>query len=239
MSRPLTCLTLLATLAVAGCATKQQLAEIGREPALSPVGSGIVPTEGALYSYPTRAPSTVRRFSLWDDRQSRLFTDPRALAPGDILTVKIEINDRARFKNESERSRDVDRDIALEGGFTWAGVTSPAASIDGTAKSGTGTKGKGSTARSEDLQLLVAAVVTNVLPNGNLAIRGSQEVRVNAELRELTIAGIVRPTDIGPENTISYERIAEARISYGGRGRLTEVQQPPYGQQLVDTILPF
>ena len=100
-------------------------------------------------------------------------------------------------------------------------------------------RGTGTTARSEDLDLLVAAVVTAVMPNGNLMIRGSQEVRVNAELRILHIAGIVRPSDIGADNTVSYERIAEARISYGGRGRLTEVQQPPYGQQILDQVLPF
>ena len=93
--------------------------------------------------------------------------------------------------------------------------------------------------RSENIELSIAAVVTEVLPNGNLMITGSQEVRVNAELSILTIAGVVRPSDIGAQNTIPYDRIAEARVSYGGRGRLTEVQQPPYGQQVLDTVLPF
>jgi flagellar L-ring protein precursor FlgH len=110
---------------------------------------------------------------------------------------------------------------------------------DGSVDSATKTNGAGATSRSEDMVLNVAAVVTDVLPNGNLLISGSQEVRVNYELRVLTIAGIVRPQDIGPENTISYERIAEARISYGGRGRLSEVQQPAWGHQVVDQVLPF
>src|SRR5690606_648767 len=99
--------------------------------------------------------------------------------------------------------------------------------------------GDGATARSEKLDLRIAAVVTDILPNGNLIIRGSQEVRVNAEMRVLQIAGIVRPQDIGSENTISYDRIAEARISYGGRGRITEVQQPTWGQQIVDVVSPL
>jgi flagellar L-ring protein FlgH len=99
--------------------------------------------------------------------------------------------------------------------------------------------GNGGTARSETINLSVAASVTAVLPNGNLLITGSQEVRVNAELRILTITGVARPTDIQPNNTISYERIAEARISYGGRGRITEVQQPAYGQQILDRLSPL
>ena len=106
-------------------------------------------------------------------------------------------------------------------------------------ESKTKTNADGAIERSETIELNVAAVVTNVLSNGNLMITGSQEVRVNYEMRVLTIAGIVRPADIGQENTISYERIAEARISYGGRGRVSEVQQPGYGQQILDQVLPF
>lgn len=203
---------------------------------MSPVGSGIA--SQSVYQYPEQPKQPVKRFSLWDDRQKRLFTDPRALAPGDILTVKIEINDRARFKNDSDRERQVNRTLGMGMDFGWNG-NKQGGSFDADVDSLTSTKGKGKTERSENIELSVAAVVSDVLPNGNLVINGSQEVRVNAELRILTIAGIVRPTDIGPYNTISYERIAEARISYGGRGRLTEVQQPPYGQQILDNALPF
>lgn len=219
-----------------GCATP--VSEIGKPPALSPVGSGIADTTGSIAQYPEAPSAPPGRFSLWNDRQSRLFTDPRALRPGDILTVEISIDDRARFKNESERNRSTSRDLGLGLSFDWDGVGSEGsanANIDGNTKA----SGAGTTERSERLELSVAAVVTDVLPNGNLMIRGSQEVRVNAELRILTIGGIVRPADIGPNNTISYERIAEARISYGGRGRLTEVQQPPYGTQILDNISPF
>ena len=228
-----------ATLLLSGCASGV-FKEIGQEPALSPVGSGLdavaPPPQNASYdAYPS---PPVKRFSLWNDRQSRRFTDPRALSPGDILTVRISINDRAKFNNESQRSRTADRSIGRDLVFDWDGVGSSGAA-GGSIGSKTSTAGDGATSRSENLELMVAAVVVEVLPNGNLVIKGTQEVRVNAELRILTIGGIVRPYDIGPENTISYERIAEARISYGGRGRLTEVQQPPYGQQVLDRILPF
>jgi len=211
------------------------LTEVGVAPTMSPVGTGVEP---AIVSSSQYASPQPRRFSLWTDRQSRLFTDPRALSVGDILTVRISINDRAQFKNQSDRKRDASRSLGLGGSFS-AGEASGALDLSGKINSGTSTTGSGATLRSENIDLLVAAVVTEVLPNGNLVIAGSQEVRVNAELRILTIAGIVRPSDIGSQNTISYDRIAEARISYGGRGRLSEVQQPPEGQQILDRVLPF
>ncbi len=229
-------LALAATAALAGCGTN--LNEVNKAPTMSPVGSGVAMVPQSQYSYQDPSSQPVKRFSLWNDKQSRLFTDPRAIARGDILTVRIHINDRARFKNESDRSRTAERslDIGLSGDWNGSsGKITGSGSVDST----TSAKGAGATSRSEDIVLNVAAVVTDVMPNGNLLIHGSQEVRVNYELRVLTIAGIVRPKDIGPENTVSYERIAEARISYGGRGRLSEVQQPGWGQQVVDQVLPF
>lgn len=230
-------LVLLAVTTLSGCGS--DLREVGREPGLSPVGSGIAdsPTS-SLYRYPQSPAPPVKKFSLWDDRQSRLFTDPRALQQGDILTVKIKINDRANFKNQNDRSRTANRKLGFDLSAQWD-KSSTAGKGSGSLDSTTQTNADGEIKRSETLELNVAAVVTDVLPNGNLMIKGSQEVRVNYELRVLTIAGIVRPADIGAENTIPYERIAEARISYGGRGRITEVQQPAYGQQVLDQVLPF
>jgi flagellar L-ring protein precursor FlgH len=230
-------LILVAVAMLSGCGT--DLKEVGREPSLSPVGSGIADgTTGSLYRYPQPPAPPVKKFSLWDDRQSRLFTDPRALSQGDILTVKIKINDRANFKNQNDRSRTADRKLGFDISAQWD-KASTAGKGSGALNSATDTTANGEIKRSETLELNVAAIVTDVLPNGNLMIRGSQEVRVNAELRVLTIAGLVRPADIGAENTIPYERIAEARISYGGRGRITEIQQPAYGQQILDQVLPF
>lgn len=225
-----------ATMALQACGANFK--EIGVPPALSPVGSGIQTASVSHAAYPSEPSQPVSRFSLWDDRQSHLYTDTRAMAVGDILTVEIAMNDKAAFENESERSRDSNRSLGLSGSYS-AGSAGGSASADGLINSGTSSNGKGTTERSEEIKLRVAAVVTGVMANGNLQISGSQEVRVNAELRVLNIAGIVRPSDIGPANTISYDRIAEARISYGGRGRLTEVQQPAYGHQFLDQVLPF
>jgi len=229
------CLLLAAAL-LSGCAS--DLKDVNKEPALSPVGAGIDGGTVSTYRYPEAPSAPVKKFSLWDDRQSRLFTDPRALRAGDILTVKIKINDRAKFKNQNDRSRTASRSLGFDADLGWD-KWSTSGKGTGTLDSKTETNADGAIERSETLELNVAAIVTDVLPNGNLMIKGSQEVRVNAEMRVLTIAGMVRPADIGAANTISYERIAEARISYGGRGRITEVQQPAYGQQVLDQVLPF
>ena len=219
-----------------GCGAN--LAEVGKTPTLSAVGTGLEHNTRSAHYYPKSPPPPVQRYSLWDDRQSTLFTDARALSIGDVMTVAISINDKAKFSTESERSRTAARTLGIAGEYELGGAgNGGTAGLD--INSSSTSAGTGQTARSENLRLSVAAIVTDVLPNGNLVISGTQEVRVNAELRVLTIAGIVRPSDIGAANTISYERIAEARISYGGRGRLTEVQQPPYGQQIADKFLPF
>ncbi len=229
---------IMAAALLAGC-QNQAFNEIGRAPAMSPIGSGLQYTQTPqLAMYPKEPRHVANGFSLWNDQQSALFKDARALNVGDILTVQIAINDKASFDNKTDRSRKNTSgfNIGASGqseasDFGWSG--------DLKYGSNTKTEGDGSTERSEKLQLLVAAVVTGVLENGNLLISGSQEVRVNHELRILNVAGIVRTQDVDANNVISYDRIAEARISYGGRGRLTEVQQPPYGQQVMDLISPI
>jgi flagellar L-ring protein precursor FlgH len=227
----------VACIVVSGCSSTA-FKEIGVPPAMSKVGSGIDAEGYSLYSYPEKLAGPPHKFSVWDDRQARFFTDARALNTGDVLTVLISINDRAKLKNDTQRNRTAKRTLGLGASYDVDGVGDKV-NADGNINSETDTQGTGATNRSEAIDLSMAAVVTQVLPNGNLMISGSQEVRVNAELRILTIAGIVRTADIGPRNTISYDRIAEARVSYGGRGRLTEVQQPGYGQQFLDIVSPF
>ncbi|KJS10491.1 MAG: flagellar L-ring protein FlgH [Hoeflea sp. BRH_c9] len=228
-------LTALA-LSLSGCGS-QTFREIGKAPSMSPVGSGLAYGETPqMAAYPKKPPLRSNSFSLWDDRSSKLFQDARAVSVGDILTVDLAINDRASFDNETDRSRTNSSGIN-------AGINIPTIGAVGEGDvnfgSNTSTKGQGTTARSEKLNLRIAAVVTGILQNGNLVISGSQEVRVNHELRILNVAGIVRPLDVDHNNTVAYDKIAEARVSYGGRGRLTEVQQPPVGQQLVDIYSPI
>lgn len=219
-----------------GCATDPR--EIGQAPALSPVGAELSPDQMESKAVEYAARPSGHRYSTWNDRAASLFTAHRAVAKGDIVTIKIAINDRAKLDNQSARNRSANKSLGVGAGYGTNAITG-ALSADASMNSSTDFAGSGGTTRSETIDLSVAAVVVAELANGNLLIQGSQEVRVNAEMRVLTISGIVRPSDIGPENTINYDRIAEARISYGGKGRITEVQQPPYGQQALDVYLPF
>lgn len=176
--------------------------------------------------------------STWNDRSATLFLNRRAANAGDLLTVQIAINDSAQFSNRSNRNRTGSKSLGLAGSFDVAG-SGASGSVDASLESETAFSGNGGVSRSEFINVRVAALVREVMPNGNLFIAGSQEVLVNSELRFLTITGIVRPNDILPDNTISYERIAEARISYGGRGQISEVQRPAYGQQILDKLSPL
>jgi flagellar L-ring protein precursor FlgH len=225
---------------VSACAV--DVRDFNREPHMTPVGSGMVPNRVSMVTDPT--PPLVYRGnnSIWQDSHADLFSDLRARKIGDTVTVRIAIKDGASIENDSERKRDAENSLGLD--LTYGATSSDieianAAAWAGNIASSTKTKSQGDIERSEQINLLVAAVVSDVLPNGNLVISGSQEVRVNYEIRVLNVAGIVRPVDISSDNTIAYDKIAEARIAYGGRGRLMEVQQPPWGQQLIDNVTPF
>lgn len=230
----------LLTAWLAGCSTP--LAEIGREPAMSPVGSGLVPDRAPHLALPVTQAKYTASNSTWRESGADLFRDARALRIGDVVTVKVQIKDKASLDNTLNRSRDSKLDLAsqLAYDFGFGGVGNKGeGSLDGTLNRKTSTDSKGAIKRSESIDLLVAAVVSEVLPNGNLVISGTQEVRVNYEVRVLTVAGVIRPRDISTDNSISYEKIAEARVSYGGRGRAMEVQQPAWGHQVVDMLSPF
>lgn len=195
-----------------------------------------------LHTQPQR---NVDRSSLWSGGQHSLLGDQRAIKKGDIMTVVIELDEKAEISNDTERSRSGSESMGIVGLFGLPqraaerlpdGATlDEAVAIDSSSES----KGEGSVKRKEKLTLRVAATVIDVLPNGVLSISGSQELRVNFELRELLVTGYVRPQDISRQNEITYDKIASARVSYGGRGQITDVQQPRYGQQVLDAVLPF
>ena len=227
-----------------GCAALERLRGIGDQPSLTSIDN---PTAAAGYKpvqmpMPAPQPAVYQPNSLWRTGSRAFFKDQRAHQTGDILTVFVNINDQAILQNETQRSRQNKEDSGIDDYFGKPKVpimNTPVPTKIFSAASTASSDGKGSIDRKEALQTNVAAVVTQVLPNGNLVVEGRQEVRVNFEVRELVIAGIVRPEDIQSDNTIDSSKIAQARIAYGGRGQITDVQQPRYGQQVLDVLLPF
>ena len=225
MKRLLIVLPLIA--AVAGCKTTADAPGGPGTPPLSLVGQGLTLERAPLPAAFTE-PEVRTQNSLWSQSNQGLLRDLRARKVGDIVTVTIDINDQAQFDNQSGRSREAatKNSFAAALGFGGFGVPNQSGDASGNfdGSKQASAKGAGTIDRSEKLHLSIAAVVTEVLPDGNLLISGSQEVRVNHEVRVLNIAGIVRQFDIASNNFIAYEKIAEARVSYGGRGKISEVQ---------------
>jgi len=232
---------------LAGCNALDRLSEVGQAPRLSAIENPAKLEGERPVSMPMPAPEVMERTanSLWRPGSRAFLKDQRANQVGDILTVVIKIEDKATISNTTKRSR-TNAENANASSFLGyeqsLGQILPEA-VDPTnlvdLGSDSNSEGAGSVKRGEAINLRVAALVTQVLPNGNLVIAGRQEVRVNYEVRELQVAGLIRPEDVTSTNTISYDQIAEARISYGGRGQISDVQQPRYGQQVYDIIWPF
>jgi flagellar L-ring protein precursor FlgH len=229
-------------LALSACSS---VTEAVKGPELAPIGypAALVPVNQQIVPQPTPQPASAN--SLWRAGARTFFNDQRARNVGDILTVMIDIDDSAQMSNATSRSRTnnmragVPHLLGLESslGKVLPGGYDPANMID--MGGGSASDGKGVIARSEKVSLTIAAVVTGVLPNGNLVIQGRQEVKTNNELRELTVAGIVRPEDISSTNTVKHTQIAEARIAYGGRGDVSRVQKAPAAQALAERFSPF
>lgn len=242
--------SLSAFFCLSACQTVEQLSRINEVPPITQIQN---PTQHPNYQPVTmpmpdpepEEPSVRRVNSLWQPGAHAFFKDQRAHRVGDILTVKIQINDNAKISNTSSRSRETSEKFGAEKLFgleTQLTKVLPEgvdpANLVGLSSKPTH-KGTGEIDRSEKINMTLAASIVQILPNGNLVIVGRQETRVNYEVREMVLTGIVRPEDINSANSIPYEKIAEARISYGGRGQVNDVQQPPYGQQILNTLSPF
>ena len=238
---------LLLALLLPGCGALTKLSEVGRPPEMTKSSD---PTAAPGYRpitmpmpKPQNAPAEAN--SLWRNGSRAFFKDQRAAQVGDIVTVLVNITDAANFANASSATRTGNESEGLPN-FLGLEANLPkilAKAVDAknlvSANSTNTANGTGTIKRSEAVTLRLAGVITQVLPNGNLALAARQEVRVNSELRQLEVSGVIRPQDIASDNTVQHDRLAEARISYGGRGQLTDVQTPRYGQQLLDVLLPF
>ncbi|HEY8609784.1 MAG TPA: flagellar basal body L-ring protein FlgH [Roseomonas sp.] len=239
---------LLLPLLLASCGTAERLARIGHAPEMAPIAD---PTRSPDYqpvSMPMPAPQDARGLSassLWRPGSRTFLRDQRAASMGDLITILVSIKDTANLSNSTNRSRDnsenlgIPRLLGLDASYArfFPNSIDPTKLVE--ASSANSSTGTGRIQRNEAVTMRIAATVTQVLPNGNLVVGGRQQVRVNQEMRDLNIAGIIRPQDIASDNTVQHDRLAEARIAYGGRGTVSDVQQPRYGQQVLDAILPF
>ncbi len=223
------------------------IGEIGKPPSFTPAME--TQEHAAMFNpgLPLRVEDSrlLDNASLWSGTRQSLLGDRRAIQRGDILTVVIDVDEKAEISNATGRSRSGSENLGIPNlaGFPQRldnRLPDGASSADLVGINSTSSSsGDGSVKRKEKLTLRVAATVVDVLPNGVLSIAGTQELRVNFELRELLVSGYVRPADISRQNEITYDKIASARVSYGGRGQITDVQQPRYGQQILDAVLPF
>lgn len=241
------CLGIALSVILAGCGAADRLAEVGKAPDMTPIENPATKSDYRAVSMPmpNAEISVKQKNSLWASNRQAFFEDQRADNIGDILTVMLDIKDKAELDNETERTRDSNENAGMSALLGYEGslaevlpeTINPASLANATSKSKH--KGSGSIDREEKIQMKLAATIMQILPNGNMVIQGRQEVRVNYEKRILELAGVIRPQDITIDNTISYEKIAEARVSYGGKGQITDVQQPRYGQQVYDVLFPF
>ena len=237
----------LVTINLGGCSAVDRLKDVGETPKLSAIENPVMQAGYRPVSMPMPVPEKLSYSpnSLWRTGARAFFEDQRARRVGDILTVIVEISDKAEIENTTNRNRDNSEsaNVAKFAGVEEILKAILPKSVDlneliaATSKSNS--EGGGEIDREEKISTKIAAVVTQVLPNGNMAIEGRQEIRVNFEMRELIVAGVVRPEDITSKNVIPISKIAEARISYGGKGQISDVQQPRYGQQILDILLPF
>ncbi|QJE72628.1 flagellar basal body L-ring protein FlgH [Aerophototrophica crusticola] len=236
----------VSALGLSACSTAERLAEIGKAPTLAGIENPQTdPNYRPVHMPMPQAPVMEQQpNSLWRTGARGFFKDQRATRVGDILTVTIQINDRAQMQNSTTRSRDGSDSLGIPTLFGFERNVARATGLSDTGSlvstsGASSSTGDGQIQRQEQINLRVAALITQVLPNGNLVVQGKQQVRVNHELRELLLSGIIRPEDITNANSISYEKIAEARISYGGKGTVSDVQQPRWGQQVLEVLNPF
>jgi flagellar L-ring protein FlgH len=236
--------SLILVLLLSGCGALSRLSEVGRPPAMTPTAD---PTKEPAWRpismpMPARQPLPNEANALWRNGSRAFFKDQRAAQVGDIITVLVNMNDTASLKNVTSASRSSAEAAGLPNFFGLesllpATIADPSKLMSVSSSNSNG--GTGQIQRNEAVTLRLAGVVTQVLPNGNLVVAARQEFLVNNELRELRVTGVIRPQDIASDNTVLHDRMAEARIAYGGRGQLTDVQSARWGQQIMDILLPF
>lgn len=233
----------IAVISLGACGTLSRLSEVGRDPAMTPTED---PTKDPKWRpltlpMPSPQPSPNEANALWRSGSRAFFKDQRAAQVGDIVTVLVNMNDAANLKNVTSAVRASSETAGLPNFFGLEAIlpktVTPSTLVS--ASSANSNTGTGQIQRTEAVTLRLAGIITQVLPNGNLVVAASQEFMVNSELRQLKVTGVIRPQDIASDNTVLHDRMAEARIAYGGKGQLTDIQRARWGQQMMDILMPF
>ncbi|MBB2203622.1 flagellar basal body L-ring protein FlgH [Gluconacetobacter takamatsuzukensis] len=237
---PLSTAILSGLLCLSGCTGLADLSELGHPPRMTKTSD---PTQAPDYRpitmpMPPLQPPPTEVGSLWRPGSRAFFKDQRASQVGDLITIDVNIADNAAVVNNTSAAGSGSQTFGIPSLFGAQGKTLSSSTALDTSSASANTAA-GTITRNETVTLALAGTITQVLPNGNFVVMARQEVRVNGELRQLMVSGVVRPQDITEDNTVTHDRIAEARISYGGRGQLSKIQTPRYGQQVLDSVLPF
>ncbi len=241
LSRGIVCFGTIAGLfsGLFGCATS---------PAASPAVTAPPPppmAQAQMAPIQTRDTREAPTGSLWNENCASLYEDHRARKVGDILTITVV----EESKGSKEASTKANKDKSLEGSFKFGGVSagnsgtsSPVGAFSFGPYQGqfkNDFAGKGATSRTDSMSAYMTATVVDVLPNNNLLIRGSRWTKVNDEMQQTILEGIVRPIDISRNNTIQSQHIAEAKIFLVGKGPVSKHQKPGWLSQIIDAVNPF
>lgn len=235
-------------LMLCGCDLPQRLSSIGEAPQLSHIQDptrlkGYQPITMPMPYGQDTIPSG-KTPSLWQTGAQAFFKDQRAYKIGDIITVKVHIDQDESIEMTPTINRQ-NQGIATYN--SMFGLEKAAANAFGAAStpnvlnvtSNPQLTGSAKYEVKDKMTFQIAATVVQILPNGNMVVDGRQEMRLVNEVREVMIKGIVRREDISASNTINSEKVSELRISYGGRGDLSDMQSFPWGQQIANKLLPF
>ncbi|MGY6519303.1 MAG: flagellar basal body L-ring protein FlgH [Lysobacteraceae bacterium] len=207
MKRTLPVLAAVVALPLAGCITVQAPEREWRPTYPAQHAQPQAPTAGAIYR---------------DNSGLALFMDNKARNPGDLVTIVLEERMQAQTEASTATRKDSGASLSapsIAGGPVTLGGRNV---LEAELSAGRSFNGSGDSAQSNRLEGNITATVVDRLPNGNLIVAGEKQIRLNQGNEIVRIQGVIRPADILPDNTVRSSRVADARITYAGRGPIAE-----------------
>lgn len=223
------------------CVTTQTTAPspASSAPPVNPMARGPLPPP------PPQSAPELPTGSLWSNNSGSPFRDIKAARVGDIITITVSEVSNATKTAATTTARTKKYDGLFNAAGMSAGSTGTANPVGVVkfgpyeGKFGSSFEGSGSTNRTDSMSAYMTATVVDVLPNGNLIIRGSRWTKTNDEMQQTILEGVVRPNDITRNNTVLSQNIADAKIFVVGKGPVAQHQKPGWFLQVVDFLSPF